>query len=183
MRAARAGADMSGFLSPRAILPGIDNPIWIRTAAESDAEGLAEHFGKLSVDARYNRFMGAVGDVTKIARDCLRPSRTSEFFTLVAERREQGRSVVIGEASYGFDRTRRCGEFAISVCDRFQRHGLGSALLGALQSRAISLGYLDLFGETLKGNEEMKKLACKAGFKFTRSSDWRAVRFDKRLAG
>jgi hypothetical protein len=28
----------------------------------------------------------------------------------------------------------------------------------------------------------MKGLARKAGFKFTRSPDWRAVRFDKRLA-
>jgi GNAT superfamily N-acetyltransferase len=68
------------------------------------------------------------------------------------------------------------------VADRFRRRGLGSALLCALQSRAISLGCLDLFGETLKGNDEMRTLARKAGFKFTRSPDWRAVRFDKRLA-
>jgi RimJ/RimL family protein N-acetyltransferase len=131
---------------------------------------------------RYNRFMGAVGDLSKIARDCLRPARRPDFFTLVAEWREAGRSVVIGEASYGFDRTERCGEFAISVSDRFQRHGLGSALLCALQSRAVSLGCLDLFGETLRGNEEMKRLALKSGFAFARSADWRAVRFNKRLA-
>ena len=81
------------------------------------------------------------------------------------------------------DRGSGCGEFAISVGDRFQRHGLGSSLLCALQSRAVSLGCLDLFGETLKTNDEMKGLARKAGFAFTRSPDWRAVRFDKRLAG
>jgi hypothetical protein len=35
----------------------------------------------------------------------------------------------------------------------------------------------------LKDNEKMKSLARKAGFEFGRSSDWRAVRFDKQLAG
>ena len=174
---------MTGVLWPRAILRGISNPVWIRTAAEGDAERLADHFGSLSRGARYNRFLGAVGDVSKIARDCLRPLRRPEFFTLVAEWREHGRSAVIGEASYGYDRIDERGEFAISVSDQIQRHGLGSALLGALQSRALSLGCSDLFGETLKDNDEMKNLARKAGFAFGRSSDWRAVRFDKKLKG
>jgi GNAT superfamily N-acetyltransferase len=174
---------MRDALRRAALMPGTSVPVWIRTAAGSDAERLADYFGKLSRSARYNRFMGAVGDLAKITRDCLRPLGTGDFFILVAEHGEHGQSAVIGEASYGFDRFEGRGEFAISVCDRFQRHGLGSALLCALQSRAVSLGHLDLFGETLKGNEEMKSLARKAGFEFTRSSDWRAVRFDKKLAG
>jgi GNAT superfamily N-acetyltransferase len=173
---------MRGFLWPTAIVPGASNPIWIRTAAECDVERLADYFGKLSHSARCNRFMGAVSNLTRIARDCLVPARKADYFTLVAEWREQGREAVIGEASYGFDRMSGSGEFAISVADRFRRHGLGSALLCALQSRAVSLGCLDLFGETLKSNDEMKCLARKAGFEFTHSLDWRAVRFDKKLA-
>jgi RimJ/RimL family protein N-acetyltransferase len=183
-RAIDAGGPLTrGSLGPRAIVPGASNPIWIRTAAERDVERLAVYFGRLSHASRYNRFMGVVHDLTRIARDCLMPARKGEFFTLVAERREHGGEAVIGEASYGFDRRSGSGEFAISVADRFQRHGLGSALLCALQSRAVSLGYLDLFGETLKTNDEMKGLARKAGFEMTRSPDWRAVRFDKRLPG
>ena len=174
---------MRGSLRPAALLPGTSNLVWIRTAAASDAGRLTDYFAKLSCAARYNRFMGAAGDLAKIARDCLRPVGTGDFFILVAEHGEHGQSAVIGEASYGFDRLEGRGEFAISVCDSFRRHGLGSALLSALQSRAVSLGHLDLFGEALKGNEEMKSLARKAGFEFTRSSDWRAVRFDKKLAG
>ena len=173
---------MRGLLSPRAILPGASNPIWIRTADEDDVAELAVYFAKLSGAARYNRFMGAVGDLSRRARDCLVPPRRSDFFTLVAECDEQGRRAVIGEASYGYDRIEGRGEFAISVCDHVQRHGLGSALLAALQSRALSLGRPVLFGETLKDNERMKSLARKSGFQFTRSSDWRAVRFDKKLA-
>jgi len=164
-------------------VPDASNPIWIRTAAERDVARLADYFAGLSHSARHNRFMGAVGNLTRIARDCLVPARKADCFTLVAEWREQGREAVIGEASYGFDRLSGSGEFAISVADRFQRRGLGSALLCALQSRAVSLGCLDLFGETLKTNDEMKSLARKAGFEMTRSLDWRAVRFDKRLPG
>jgi L-amino acid N-acyltransferase YncA len=164
-------------------VPGASNPIWIRTAAERDVERLAAYFAGLSRPARYNRFMGAVDDLTRIARDCLIPARKADTFTLVAESREQGVEAFIGEASYGFDRMSGSGEFAISVADRFQRRGLGSALLCALQSRAVSLGYLDLFGETFKANDEMKNLARRAGFEMSRSLDWRAVRFDKRLPG
>ena len=164
------------------LLPGASQPVWIRTATERDLERLAEYFEGLSRSARYNRFMGTASNLVRIARDCLVPTRKAECFALVVESRGPLADVFIGEACYGFDRGSGSGEFAISVADRFQRTGLGSALLCAVQSRAISLGYFGLFGETLKGNEEMKSLARTAGFEFTRSLDWRAVRFDKRLA-
>ncbi len=170
-------------LWPRPLLPCASQPVWIRTAGERDLERLEQYFEGLSRSARYNRFMGTASNFAAIARGCLMPTRKADYFTLVVESRGPVADVFIGEACYGFDRASGSGEFAISVADRFQRRGLGSALLCAVQSRAISLGYLDLFGETLKGNDEMKSLARKAGFEFTRSLDWRAVRFDKRLAG
>ena len=101
----------------------------------------------------------------------------------MAEVDEPSGAVMIAEASFAFDRGKNCGEFAISVADRWQRRGLGTALLSELQCRAVNLGFLDLFGEALKTNDRMKAFARKAGFEFTRSSDWRAVRFDKRLTG
>jgi RimJ/RimL family protein N-acetyltransferase len=174
---------MKNCLWPRAILPGTSNPVCIRTAVESDVDKLTAHFERLSQSARYNRFMGAVGNFSRIARDCVMPKRKADFFTLVVEWREAGCDAIIGEACYAFNRESGSGEFAVSVGDRFQRHGLGSSLICALQSRAVSLGYLDLFGETLKTNDEMKRLARRAGFAFSRSPDWRAVRFAKRLAG
>jgi GNAT superfamily N-acetyltransferase len=165
------------------IVTGAGNPIWIRTAAVGDVDKLCAYYGTLSRDSRYNRFMGAVSNFSKLAFDCLMQVRRAECFTLVAECQEEGCDAIIAEASYAFDRTHRRGEFAISVADRWQRQGLGSALLSAVQLRAVSLGHLDLFGETLKTNEEMKSLARKAGFAFSRSMDWRAVRLDKRLHG
>jgi RimJ/RimL family protein N-acetyltransferase len=165
------------------IVAGVERPIWIRTAVVGDVDKLCAYYGSLSRDSRYNRFMGAVCNFSKLAFDCLMQVRRAECFTLVAECQEEGCDAIIGEASYAFDCGNRCGEFAISVADRWQRQGLGSALLSAVQLRAVSLGYLDLFGETLKTNEKMKNLARKAGFACTRSLDWRAVRFDKRLTG
>jgi hypothetical protein len=58
------------------------------------------------------------------------------------------------------------------------------AIIGeALQFRAISLGHIELFGGALNTNVQLKSLARKAGFQFSRPSDWRAVRFGKTLAG
>jgi GNAT superfamily N-acetyltransferase len=165
------------------IVVGAESPIWIRTAVAGDVDKLGAYYGALSRDSRYNRFMGAVSNFPKLAFDCLMQVRRAECFTFVAECQDEGCDAIIAEASYAFDRSHRRGEFAISVADRWRRQGLGSALLSAVQLRAVSLGHLDLFGETLKTNEEMKSLAHKAGFAVTRSMDWRAVRFDKRLSG
>ena len=151
------------------IVAGSQSPIWIRTAVVGDVDKLCAYYGTLSRDSRYNRFMGAVSNFSKLAFDCLMQLRRAECFTLVAEWREHGCDAIIAEACYAFDCGKSCGEFAISVADRWQRQGLGSVLLSAVQLRAVSLGYLDLFGETLKTNEDMQRLACKAGFAVTRA--------------
>ncbi len=171
------GAEFLSSFRPESLPAGAS----IRTAVPCDIESLAAYFSKLSCPSRYNRFMGAISNFSRIALDCLVHNCNADRFTLVAESQEQSGCFIIGEISYGFDHGANCGEFAISVSDQWQNRGLGSALLDALQFRAISLGHFDLFGETLKTNDRMKGLARKAGFAFSRSPDWRAVRFDKRL--
>jgi GNAT superfamily N-acetyltransferase len=173
---------MSGVLSP-SVLANLPSGVSIRIALSPDLGSLADYFESLSESSRYNRFMGSVGSFSVIAFECLIRGCRAERFTLVAEVEEPSGIAVIAEASYAFDRTKNCGEFAISVSDRWQRRGLGTALLDEVQCRAVNLGFFDLFGEALKTNHRMKSLARKAGFEFTRSSDWRAVRFDKRLTG
>jgi len=172
---------MSGVLS-RPALAELPSGVSIRTAVSDDLGNLADYFETLSESSRYNRFMGSVGSFSVIAFECLIRGCRAERFTLVAEVEEPSGVAMIAEASYAYHRDKKCGEFAISVANRWQRRGLGSALLCEVQCRAVNLGFLDLFGETLKANEPMKTLARKGGFEFTRSSDWRAVRFDKKLA-
>ncbi len=173
---------MSSVLSTE-IMAGAQGSVWIRTASARDVAGLGEYFRTLSQTARHDRFMGTANNLAKIACDCLMHGCRADRFTLVAELRTQGRDAIIAEASYAFDREQQRGEFAISVADRWQRQGFGAALLSALQLRAASLGHFRLFGETLKTNEAMQGLARRAGFAFSRSPDWRPVRFDKMLAG
>jgi GNAT superfamily N-acetyltransferase len=152
----------------------------IRTAGERDLNKLVEYFGTLSRSSRYNRFMEPVSNFSKAAYELVRNRRTDRF-TLVAELQQQGRDAVIGEASCALEAETGLGEFAISVSHAWHGRGVGSALLSALQSRAIGLGHVGLFGETLKTNEPMKALAQKAGFAFAKSDDWRAIRFEKHL--
>jgi GNAT superfamily N-acetyltransferase len=166
---------------PNVIAAGAAGDCCIRTAVQGDADRLGDHFAALSSSARYSRFMGAVNDVAKIAAACLRDACHPDRFTLVAESLRPERGGIVAEASYAFDAERRCGEFAISVADACQRQGLGSALLCAVQFRAIVLGHTELFGEALDTNAQMQNLARKAGFGFSRSTDWRAVRFEKTL--
>jgi hypothetical protein len=90
---------------PDAISRHAPDRIWIRTAAARDVESLADYFAQLTQSSRHNRFMSS----------------------LAAELREQPRDAIIAEASYAFDRQRKCGEFAMSVADRWQHHGLWSA--------------------------------------------------------
>jgi hypothetical protein len=97
----------------------------IRTAAARDVEGLAEYFGNLSQTSRYNRFMGAVNNFSKIALHCLIHCSKEDRFTLLAELKEPSGDAIVGEASYAFDCESGYGEFAISVSDHWQRHGLG----------------------------------------------------------
>ena len=69
----------------------------IRTATERDVDGLTKYFGTLSHSSRYNRFMGAVSNFSRIAFDCLVQHRKADRFTLIAEMRHDAREAVIGE--------------------------------------------------------------------------------------
>ena len=81
---------MRSFSWPDEMSAEASHRIWIRTASALDVEGLSEHFRTLSHPSRYNRFMGAVGNFSKIAFDCLVHGRKADRFTLVAELRRTG---------------------------------------------------------------------------------------------
>jgi RimJ/RimL family protein N-acetyltransferase len=153
----------------------------IRTATERDLDRLVEYFRTLSRSSRYNRFMELDSNFANFAFQRVVQSRGADRFILIAEVQQQGRGAIIGEASYAVESETGRGQFALSVGHAWHGRRVGSALLSALQSRAISLGNCGLFGETFKTNEPMKALARKAGFAFAGADDWRAIRFEKQL--
>jgi GNAT superfamily N-acetyltransferase len=93
-----------------------------------------------------------------------------------------GIETIVGEARYAFDADAASFEFGLSIEDRWQGQGVGSALLKNLQCRAAAFGARRLFGDTLRSNAAMIGLARKAGYAFMPSpGDWKLVRFEKHI--
>jgi GNAT superfamily N-acetyltransferase len=136
----------------------------VRFVEPRDADALQGYFRSLSARSRYNRF-GEAGR-----------------FSVIALMTINGIETIVGEARYAFDAETSSFEFGLSIDDRWQGHGIGSALLKNLQCRAAAFGAQRLFGDTLRSNDVMISLARKSGFAFTNSpGDWKLVRVEKHI--
>jgi RimJ/RimL family protein N-acetyltransferase len=154
----------------------------VRFVEPGDAGALQAYFRSLSVRSRYNRFFGAVSELPSTLLDHFVHAGEGDRFSVIAVMTLDGFETIVGEARYGFDADAGSFEFGLSVDDRWQGHGIGSALMGNLQCRAAALGAQRLFGDTLRSNEAMMALARKSGFAFTASpGDWKLVRFEKHI--
>ena len=154
----------------------------VRFAAPDDAETLQRYFRLLSVRSRYNRFLGAVSELSASELDHFTHAGEDDRFSVIAVMTVEGRETVVGEARYGFDAAASSFEFGISIDDRWQGQGIGAALLGNLECRAAALGAVRMFGDTLRSNAAMIGLARKSDFAFTRHpDDWKLVRFEKHI--
>jgi L-amino acid N-acyltransferase YncA len=156
--------------------------VCIRAADASDMDSLSIYFTSLSTTTRNKRFMGARADIAIVAAECVAKASHPDHFTLLAELRQEGRGMIIGETLYAYDAAARHGEFAISVADAFQRTGLGLQMMTAMERRASDLGHEMIAAETARANAEMRGLAKKAGFCDTGLGDWQSVHFAKRLS-
>jgi GNAT superfamily N-acetyltransferase len=111
----------------------------------------------------------------------IRPGEDDRF-SVIAVMLIDGFEIVVGEARYGFESDTGRFEFGLSIDDRWQGQGIGSALLGNLECRAAALGAERLFGDTLRSNDAMIALARKYGFGFAPNpDDWKLVRFEKHV--
>lgn len=154
----------------------------VRFVRPDDAEALQNYFRGLSASSRYNRFLGAVSELPAGLLDHFIHAGEDDQFSVLAVMMIDGRQTIVGEARYGFEPVTGDFEFGISVDDRWQGHGIGTALLGNLECRAAALGGLRMFGDTLRSNDVMMDLAHKSGFAFTRHpDDWKLVRFEKEI--
>jgi GNAT superfamily N-acetyltransferase len=155
-------------------------PVTVRFVEPRDAEALQNYFRALSVRSRYNRFLGAMSELSRTELDHFTHAGEDDRFSVIAVMSVDGVETVVGEARYGFDAAKASLEFGLSIDDRWQGHGIGSALLGNLQCRAAALGAVRLFGDTLRSNDVMIGLARKSGFRLMPNpGDWKLVRFEK----
>jgi GNAT superfamily N-acetyltransferase len=154
----------------------------VRFVEPGDAEALQGYFRSLSVRSRYNRFLGAMSELPQTELDHFIHVGERDRFSVVAVMRVEGVETIVGEARYGFEAGTASFEFGVSVDDRWQGQGIGSALLRNLECRAAAFGVSRVFGDTLRSNDDMIGLARKSGFAFTRHpDDWKLVRFEKNI--
>jgi GNAT superfamily N-acetyltransferase len=154
----------------------------VRFVEPQDAEALQAYFRSLSVRSRYNRFLGAISELPPSELGHFIHAGENNRFSVIAVMTIDGIETIVGEARYGFETDTASFEFGLSIDDRWQGEGIGSALLGNLQCRAAALGANRLFGDTLRSNDVMIGLARKSGFAFTNSpGDWKLVRFEKHI--
>jgi RimJ/RimL family protein N-acetyltransferase len=155
----------------------------LRFVEPHEAEELQHYFRSLSTRSRYNRFFGAISELPKALLHDFTHVGERERFSVVATMMVDGFETFVGEARYAFHPETSSVEFGLSVGERWQGAGIGTALLKNLECRAAAFGAEHLFGDTLRSNEVMIALARKSGFSFTNHpDDWKLVRFDKAIA-
>jgi GNAT superfamily N-acetyltransferase len=156
--------------------------VTVRFVEPRDAEALQAYVRSLSTRSRYNRFLGAISELPANVLDAFIHVGEADRFSVVAVMNIDGADTIVGEARYAFDAVTDSFEFGLSIDDRWQGHGIGSALLHNLECRAAAFGANRLFGDTLRSNDVMLSLARKSGFSFRASpGDWKLVRFEKHI--
>jgi RimJ/RimL family protein N-acetyltransferase len=154
----------------------------VRFVEPRDAAALQGYFRSLTTRSRYNRFLGAMSELPQTLLEHFVHVGEADRFSVVATMTVDGFETIVGEARYAFDADADSFEFGLSIDDRWQGQGIGSALLGNLQCRAAAFGAKRLFGDTLRSNEVMIGLARKSGFALTHNpDDWKLVRFEKHI--
>lgn len=156
--------------------------VTVRFAGPGDAEELQNYYRSLSVRSRYNRFLGAMSELPKALLDRFVHVGSDDGFTLIATIDVDGLETLVGEARYAYHAASESFEFGLSINDRWQGHGVGSALLKNLECRAAAFGATGLFGDTLRSNGVMIALARKSGYSFSHHpDDWKLVRFKMQI--
>jgi len=156
--------------------------VTVRFVEPRDGEELQNYFRSLSIGSRYNRFLGAMSELPATVLDHFTHVGMDDGFTVVATMQIDGFETIVGEARYAFHAENDSLEFGLSIDDRWQGHGIGAALLKNLECRAAALGATRMFGDTLRSNEAMIRLARKSSFAFINNpDDWKLVRFQKHI--
>jgi RimJ/RimL family protein N-acetyltransferase len=154
--------------------------VTVRFVEPRDGEALQDYFRSLSVRSRYNRFFGAMSELSHAELEHFTHAGEDDRFSVVAMMNVGGIDTIVGEARYAFNPETSSFELGLSIDDRYQGQGIGSALLSNLECRAAAFGAEHIFGDTLRSNDAMIGVARKSGYAFVPTpGDWKLVRFEK----
>lgn len=134
---------------PRALSPAVE----IRPAGRPDARAIRDFINALSVRTQFLRFFASVAPPSS---SLLRGLSGTDANADVVIATQHGS--VIGHAM-AVDRTGpdgvRVSDIGLVVTDRWQQHGIGSALLRKVVTRAAARGTEMLIMDVLPGNDRM----------------------------
>jgi acetyltransferase len=156
----------------------------LRAVRADDDELFAAFVRRLSPASRHNRFHVGLRELPQSWLDALvRPA--ADVWAVLAIAIDGGRPGCIAEARHVPDPDAAGrSEFAIAVADGWQRQGLGDELMRRLVAHATAQGVAYLFGDVLRENGGMLRLAARHGFQVVAGAgDARLARVARRLTG
>jgi RimJ/RimL family protein N-acetyltransferase len=141
----------------------------IRPVTREDRARLAEMYGRLSRDSRYQRFLHPKPHIT---------DEELTFFTDVDHVRHEALAAVdprdgsfVGVARYAtLGGGATTADLAFEVVDEWQGRGIASMLLRHLLERAAENGITDFIALTLSDNGPARTLLKRAGFRIVDAS-------------
>lgn len=161
--------------------------VLIRPVHPQDLELAQAFVRELSPESRYNRFHGAVKELTPVMAHWATHVDYDRHMALIAvvyadELQREGREIEIGAARYAVSADGETAEFAVAVADAWQGRGVGARLLRGLIEVAARRGLRWMEGDVLATNRGMRALARKLGFQGrARGGEARLVRVSRIL--
>lgn len=136
----------------------------VRPIRPSDAAIERAFVHDLSFDSRYMRFHCGLVELSPAMLVRLTQIDYSREMAFIALRERAGREQAVGIARYVADNAAESCEFALTVADDLQGHGVGTALMRLLIEYARGKGLSRMFGYVLSENCKMLEVARALGF-------------------
>lgn len=144
---------------------GLSHSVTVRPIRPEDIDLHRQFALGLSQETRYNRFLGAGIKLTPKLLEMFTRIDFSRDMALIASTTIEGVETAIGVARYARLADGTTCEFAITVADAWQGHGIGRRLLSMLIDSAREHGVNRLIGEVFASNAPMLHLARSLGFR------------------
>jgi acetyltransferase len=150
--------ELEGWLALRS-----NRKVWVRPIRPEDAERERQFFATLSATNVYRRFMMALRELTPAMIERLTQIDYARELALVALDGDSAEAAIVGVARVSPTIEPQTCEFAIVIGERWQRCGLGRALMNALLGAAHERGYQFTEGYVLAANTTMLRFCASLG--------------------
>jgi acetyltransferase len=159
-----------------------DGEVAVRPISPVDVELVQAFVTGLSGSSRYFRFFQALKSLSPGMLDRLTRVDQVNHVALAGVARLGGRPSMIAEARYVVAPDRTTAEIALAVADRWQRRGIATELMTALESIAAAAGIARLTGECLAVNEAFVSLVRSCGYSIRPdAADRRLLQIEKHI--